>query len=227
MSEMTLSVLTCGEFGRSIAAELTGWRQVALDDVADRTRLKQIIEGAVSESSEIVFATWRERQDIGRVLDGICNSTATPWLSVVAEHPWVRIGPGIMPGRTPCYKCFRLRRLQHDRNAELSLALQAAYSKDLRIGVRGHLPHQITIAAGLVAWVRNQLRETNDGRSPVTLYHTLRHEIACDYVTGIHDCDVCGWMSRARSNDAILACIQSGAKPCTRSVGAKTEAKHK
>jgi bacteriocin biosynthesis cyclodehydratase domain-containing protein len=225
MHETRRSVLTWGDFGRSIAIELSSWKPVPMDEVEDRTRLNQRIEATVSESSEVVFATWREHQGISRMLDGCCNAAEIPWIAVVAEHPWVRVGPGIAPGRTPCYKCFSLRRLQHDRNAELSLALQTAYVEDPCKGVRGYLPHHITIAAGLIAWVDDKLRNSDDRRSPVAFYHTLSHEIVFDYVVGIHGCNICDSMSGVRTNEAILGCIEPLAKRRKRPIAPETEAK--
>jgi bacteriocin biosynthesis cyclodehydratase domain-containing protein len=204
---MTRSILTCGDFGRSMAAVLQGWSAVDLDGVADVAGLRPSLAATVSESSLVLFASWRERQDVARLLDALCHEAGRPWIAVVAEHPWVRVGPAIAPGRTPCYQCFGLRRLQHDGNAKLSVALQAAYAKDLGKGVRGYLPHHLTIAAGLTAWIEGQLASSGDRRSPVLLYNTLRNEIALDHVVGVHGCNLCDATSAGRTNDPILACL--------------------
>jgi hypothetical protein len=73
--------------------------------------------------------------------------------------------------------------------------------------VRGYLPHHATIAAGLTAWVEDNLRSGVDPRSPVLRYHTLRNEIALNHVVGVHGCARCDRKSRARTNDPILACL--------------------
>jgi bacteriocin biosynthesis cyclodehydratase domain-containing protein len=218
---MKRSILTCGDFGRSMAAVLRGWSSVDLEGPANVADLRRRLAATVSSSSLVVFASWRERQDVARLLDRLCHEAGRPWIAVVAEHPWVRVGPGIAPGRTPCYQCFGLRRLQHDGNAQLSVALQGDYAKDFQKGVRGYLPHHVTIAAGLTSWIEGRLTPSDDRRSPVLLYNTLRNEIALDHVVGVHGCNLCDAKSAGRTNDPILACLaplargSSVARPAT------------
>jgi hypothetical protein len=197
-----------------MAAQLADWKREDLDIVEDRIALRQKIEATIRHCRMVVFATWRERQDVSEILDELCFAAAIPWTSIVAEHPWVRVGPRIIPPRTPCYRCFTLRRLQHDRHPQLSLALQAAYAADWRLGVRGYLPHHILIAAGLLGSALEQLQNDDEPRSQVALYHTLRHEIMLDHVVGVHGCTRCDLASHTRSNEPILACIKPQAEQC-------------
>ncbi len=227
MEEMKRSVLTCGDFGRSMAAVLPGWKPVDLDAAADGASLKQRLAATVSGSSFVLFASWRERQDVTRLLDRLCHEAAKPWIPIVVEHPWVRVGPGIAPGQTPCHKCFALRRLQHDPSPDLSLALEAAYANNSQKGVRGYLPHHLRIAAGLTAWVEDRLRPNDDQRSPILRYHMLRNEIELNYVVGVHGCDRCDAKRHARTNDSILACftplVEHAAAPVAADAGAPRE----
>jgi bacteriocin biosynthesis cyclodehydratase domain-containing protein len=190
-------VLQCGLFGEAVACKLAdaGWTLAT----ADIGNLKQVI----NEADQIIFASWRDNEDVAESIDRLCAARRVPWTSVVQEPPHIRIGPGILYGSTPCYGCFSARRKQHDRYRVLTSMVQARYANDEGTGVRGFLPHHATLSVGLATATLDQVSGGQSQHCPVFRYHTLRHQISDAHVVGVHGCQQCGYGSDTRSVLAI------------------------
>ncbi|MCO5991791.1 TOMM precursor leader peptide-binding protein [Actinoallomurus rhizosphaericola] len=107
-----------------------------------------------------------------------------PWLPVAVAHPYIRVGPLFVSGRAPCHTCFRARTRQHEDPVEEEIRQRLA--ADPGLGVRGFLPHQSMIAAGLaLALLQGEERGT------VAVIDCRTDEVATWRVTPAEQCPGC------------------------------------
>jgi bacteriocin biosynthesis cyclodehydratase domain-containing protein len=68
------------------------------------------LDGALVESfAAAVIVAERPVPALELELDDACARSGTPWTSAVLLAQLFRIGPTVLPGRTPCHECWRRR----------------------------------------------------------------------------------------------------------------------
>lgn len=72
-------------------------------------------------------------------LNALSLATGTPWLPVISDAAEATLGPLIVPGRTPCLVCLRVR----------TEALAPGTVRLLRVGSRPILPAAVQVVAGV------------------------------------------------------------------------------
>jgi len=144
-----------------------------------------------------VVALWRTEPTLTHAADELSFARTIPWLPVIMEHPRMRIGPLVFPGQGPCFRCFSMRRAQHDLQYETTVALEGAYDGNPRTGPRGYLPQHVRIAAAIaarmLAAVISQPAPGTFAIPPglVASVSLIRNTIAIDPVIACHNCDRC------------------------------------
>lgn len=140
-----------GSFGEDVARRLVGL--LALDG-----RMAKIgSEAAIGSAGFVVRASWRDVETEWDLFAAEAANAGVPWLPVAFDGTRVRVGPAVIPGRAPCYACYRVRVRQHDvASPEVDSALLA----DPAVGVREYPPHVAVMAAGLALVL---LRAVADG----------------------------------------------------------------
>lgn len=142
MSE-SVTILGLGEFGGHVAALLCDnarWPVVMASSVADAIE---------KDSGAAIVAMWRPYPAACEEADALAIHHQRPWLPVVMDHPNVRVGPVVVPGRGACFACFTARHDQHDNQASISAMLRAGFDRDPELGPRGYLHHHARLAAAL------------------------------------------------------------------------------
>lgn len=173
LSEKGLSLFGTGRFGADLTAALAG--------------LPGSSEVAAPESATgtLVAAFWRPSPQLCRHIDTL----GVPWLPVIVEGEYIRVGPLIDPPRPPCFDCYYWRRLQHESQRETTLALHAAYDADADCGPVGHLPHHVRLAAGLV----QLLLDADGSEEPsVAAIRLPTCQVSRHHVVPRHNCNRCG-----------------------------------
>lgn len=138
------------------------------------------------EHRPVVVATWRPSHALCEQADELSFRYGRPWLPITMDSLAIRVGPLVSPSHGPCFRCFRRRREQHDRERDVTAALHAAYDADPGCGPGGHLPHQARTAAA----VATSLLASGPGRVVAIRLRDL--ELTAAPVLGWHDCDRCG-----------------------------------
>ena len=129
---------------------------------------------------------------------------AIPWLPIVLEHPNLLIGPLVVPGRGPCYTCFRLRFLQHSYTADLTEALYEFYQSNPRSGPKGYLPVHASLAAAFACQAVKALQNGLDSWvGEVRVINLLTFSMAKANVIGVHGCERCGTGGDERSRSSV------------------------
>jgi bacteriocin biosynthesis cyclodehydratase domain-containing protein len=146
---LTVQIVADGPFGLATATWLAGLLtaaghrgQLAPDDAPVATVL--------AAGDLAVRISWR---DVHAEFDHFAAAAAhigRPWIPVAMAHPWIRIGPAIVPGVPPCHACYQARVRQHQGpSAWWQDELQRRYAFDPAAGVAGYPPHAAAAAAAL------------------------------------------------------------------------------
>lgn len=186
------NVVAGGDFGRSVAARLKThrpcWRVLGSVDQ---------LNGPSSwwwDSGLLVLALWREYPALAVAVDDAAYTRRAAWVPVVLEHPYVRVGPLVIPGETSCYQCFRSRTAQHDPSAGLTDVLHSAYDANPALGPVGFTPSHVSMAAGLLLTLLEGPHVSRPGipTSLVIRSHVVEQAFVAGHVVGVHSCIRCG-----------------------------------
>ena len=183
-------VVAIGPFGEAVAHDLA--------KVLDVVITKPTSEGYVQprywpDASVHILAAWRPVLEIAHVLDTVAFTWQVPWLPVIYEHPYLFIGPTVVPGVGPCYSCFRLRYLQHSKTEDLTDVLDSYYASHPAAGPRGYLPTTVAFAAAIVWEVTQRLTlEPEVEAGQIRQINLLSLETHKSRVVGVHGCEHCG-----------------------------------
>lgn len=182
-------VLWTGDFGERVAAHLTS----ATGCPALRADVQGRRTAEWPHTGLRLVATWRPEEALFAQVARLHSATRTPWLPVIHEYPLIRIGPLVVPGAGPCYRCYLRRRSQHDRGSAAAQALRASAAADPRHGVTGFTEGQTMIAASLALDLIVRHQTAAAGRAgQVLFYNVLTRSLIADTVVRVHGCGECG-----------------------------------
>jgi bacteriocin biosynthesis cyclodehydratase domain-containing protein len=179
-------ILTAGEFGFQVGA-LLAKRQpaVAYEITADGIDL----EGALSFADSVAVALWRPYVRICEQVDDICQRRGIRWSLAEIVGDKLHCGPLIVPGTSPCYRCYRKRYLSHHAAPDREMTLNGAYEREPRCGVPGHIyPMVVTAAAAL----SSDLAAERSHAGRLRVVELLGGGVLEVAVLGVHGCPVCG-----------------------------------
>jgi bacteriocin biosynthesis cyclodehydratase domain-containing protein len=174
------------------------------DDVASRLgvrgaqRVRGVDEAFATGADLVVTALPCERRAVLAQADELAFDTGTTWLPVVLDHPWLRVGPLIVPGADgPCYECFTRRLRQHGVRDDATTALHAAYEEGTPPPTardRGH----VALAVALVERVAAGKAGPGPRRPGAVLRaHLFGGSIAAGVAVGLHGCRRCDAVERS------------------------------
>ncbi len=147
-------IATDGAFGAEVAGHLADLLQLAggSAEVVPEPPAGELA-GFVSGVDVCVRASWRDVLAESAQLATAALTAGRTFLPVAFAHPYVRVGPLVVPGRAPCHRCYAVRVRQHANAVGEQNAVNDAYERALRrdpgLGVTGYPPHVAAIAAGL------------------------------------------------------------------------------
>ncbi|MEU8823594.1 TOMM precursor leader peptide-binding protein [Streptomyces sp. NPDC048636] len=147
----------------------------------------------------VVIASWRPAPALCENADRLAHRTGTPWLPVVDENPYLMVGPWVVPGAGPCFRCYALMR-RHGAARDASTAPHRAHGNAPDRDSAGYLPHGARIAGG-IALSRLQRPDRVTGR--VTRVSLRDLSVSSDVVVPCRDCDRCGGAPGERGLRAV------------------------
>lgn len=186
-----IHMLTLGPFGRQVNRRFrelypeTTWTD--LKDEQPWLRPDQLPLADV-----YILASWRPEIPMENLLDGLAHAWKRPWVPVTYEHPFVRIGPVIIPGESACCGCFRRRQAQHSPMASLDDVLYSHYEKNPEAGPAGHPPSIARFAAAAAAQVIDALSAGEPVAGTARVISTYNLQTTLQTVSGVHGCKLCG-----------------------------------
>jgi bacteriocin biosynthesis cyclodehydratase domain-containing protein len=152
-----------------------------------------------------VLALWRPSMALCERADALAAERGVAWLPAVLEHPHLRVGPLIRPGAGPCFRCYRVRREQHDEHRRMTAALQDAYDGRPELGPAGFLPHHARWASTLVM----SFVDTGTTGS-VSSVHLSTGALVTNTVVACHGCARCRPQRSLHGNRLILSSLARG-----------------
>jgi bacteriocin biosynthesis cyclodehydratase domain-containing protein len=202
---MTILVAGTGDFGTDVSALLA--RQADDRQVVDADSLAGAMSDGVDAAVLTLFRPSRQRCD---ALDERSAALGIPWLPVVLENAYLRVGPWIVPGAGSCFRCYYRRRQQHDEHAATTEVLHAAYDRDPGVGPRGHLPHHARLAAGVAGRVlRDGLGAVPDLAGAVYTIQVATGQIIRRHVVAVDGCPRCAVPVTSDPLGELLASVLS------------------
>lgn len=198
-----LHVLAVGAFGRQTAERLARTHPALV--VTEPSPGPARAWSATWPLADVhVLATWREAPDIARSLDAAAFAWRKPWIPVVYEHPYLRVGPTVVPGAGPCYHCFFARSSQHSTMADLVDALRSYYEVNPDAGTVGFLPAHAALAAAMAHEVLDGLAAGGaDEPGLVRQVNVSSLRVAHGRLIGVHGCPRCGSGREPRSRSVV------------------------
>jgi bacteriocin biosynthesis cyclodehydratase domain-containing protein len=182
-------LLAVGALGRDVAERIT--REID-EAVITRVGDRGSPPAAWPVARLHVLCAWRHVEGLADQIDECAHAWGVPWLPVVVEHPRLRVGPLVIPGAGPCYRCFRLRLAQHDPHASVASALVARYERDPWAGPAGHLPGHALLAAASALRAVYELDGATACAGRVRELNLLTQDTRSASVVGVHGCERCG-----------------------------------
>lgn len=164
-----------------------------------------------STDGVLVLAAWHPVPGLYRQVEHAAYERGVPWIAAVMEHPWLRIGPVVVPGAGPCHRCFERRRQQHAPAGRIDRAVERHYEMSDEAGPHGFLPATVWLTAGLLADMIGRLQQHRDGEAGrIRMINILTQQLTAGRTVGIHGCPRCGLRrdEARRSSDRLRTSLQ-------------------
>lgn len=208
---MCAGLIGTGAFGREVRDLIAAQQDLKVEDLG---RLLPYLESETPPPSHalpaihaslqgvdaVILILWRSSERVCERLDDLAFATNIPWMPVTLEHPYLTVGPWLIPPSGPCFRCLTMRQAQHGAPGLVGQSVRAAYDADPGCGPTGHLPGHARLAAGLAlrsvsCYPPSELAPgkagTNTGVGRVT-YHLESSRIEVAQLIACHGCMRCG-----------------------------------
>jgi bacteriocin biosynthesis cyclodehydratase domain-containing protein len=152
----SVAIVGVGEFGARVASLL---RRAPGRPVHRADELPAVL--AAEPLTVILAAGWRP-PGLPEQCDEWAFAKRKSWLPIVMSHPHIRIGPLVLPGQGPCFKCFETRAAQHSQRSQTDSQRSQTDSQRSQTGgepaddqapenvtPRGYLAHHARLAAAV------------------------------------------------------------------------------
>jgi bacteriocin biosynthesis cyclodehydratase domain-containing protein len=198
VTDETICLICPDEFGAAVGDDLAkrlGERAVRYDG--------PVAAGLLPVAATYVVVAGRPLPAALQALDGAVHAWRRRLVPVTVEHPYLRLGPVVVPGVGACYQCFAARQLQHSLTPEYGDAVLEHWRAPAARSFPGWLPPLAGFAA---AWVERTLaREPALVAGRVEQLHLVNLQLVGGRAVGIHGCRRCGLRrdERRRSVEAL------------------------
>lgn len=186
-----IHIITVGGFGEEVAARFLQRDPSILVTKLETTNYTLQIHQFPSARLHI-FVCDKPLSSFAKLLDNIFYNWKEPWLLMTQEHPYLRIGPFIIPGKKSCYHCFEARYLQHSTKPSHIKALYDYYSLHPFASPKGFLPGFAGIVTSYT-WNIIKRFDQQDYSMAGDVYqiHMLKRTSFCAKVLNVHGCARC------------------------------------
>jgi bacteriocin biosynthesis cyclodehydratase domain-containing protein len=182
-------LLSVGTFGRAVGQSLRSLHEELEETVIAGDSIPNLEGWPISRVNVIVSC--RPIPHLCGWLDRISYERRQPFIPVILDSGFLRVGPIVIPGES-CWNCWMRRLEQHSDWPNEFSALMRFYSSYSGKGPQGYLePFAMIGAAQIVENIR-ALEESSAIPGYVWQIDIIRREIITSRVIGIHDCPRCG-----------------------------------
>ncbi|MCY8857610.1 TOMM precursor leader peptide-binding protein [Bacillus atrophaeus] len=156
-----------------------------------------------------IFASWKSSSYISKQLDQLFFKWREPWLPITMDHPYVRIGPLVIPGEGPCFHCFESRSLQHSPVPQYVRKMDDYYHRHPDAGPKGYLRSFAGWSAVFASTIIKSIdKDAPSSAGSIWQMNMLTRESFSSKTVGIHGCPRCG-LKRPEENRSVAQLSES------------------
>jgi bacteriocin biosynthesis cyclodehydratase domain-containing protein len=185
-------LLSVGSFGRAVAQYLSALCPKLVETrVTDDTIVLPTMWPSCSTN---FLASWRPVPHLCGLLDELSFKWERPFVPIILDSTFLRVGPVVAPRYGPCWGCWMSRSTQHDDWSRERLALFDFYASHPDEGPRGYLEPFAMMAASRMAAILEAVKSSNLNAAAGHIWQIdmLTREITTATVIGVDDCSRCG-----------------------------------
>ncbi|KJJ41555.1 hypothetical protein UM89_12605 [Bacillus subtilis] len=197
-----IHIMTTGDFGREVAQQLS--KKIDNIVITPLNEPLYLLPSDRFPSARLhIFASWKSSSFISKQLDQLCFKWNEPWLPITMDHPYIRIGPLVIPGEGPCYHCFESRYLQHSPVPQYVKKIDTYYHSHPDAGPKGFLRSFAGWSAIFASTVIKSIDENELSQSGrVWKLNMLTRESFSSQTISVHGCPRCG-LKRPEENRSV------------------------
>jgi len=196
----SIAVVALGPFGHAVARLLASMRP-GVAEAEPGGDPAAINAGA----GAIILASWRPAPQLFDALDDECHKREKPLLPVLIDGTILRVGPLVIPGAGPCFRCWTQRLAQHASGSDPRLAVESFYGAcEDATGPRGYLEAYAAVGAARACQILGNVQAGTAEAGGVWQMEMLSRRTTASVAAGIHGCSRCG-LDRPEAERAFAA----------------------
>lgn len=190
MSDNLVHLLYAGAFGKAVAGHFRKFR----NDVTEAGIAAEIeVDRALWPPARMtIVASWRPLPKFCDKLDELHHELKRPFIPLIVDSTALRLGPVIIPGQGPCWRCWIQRSRQHAEWTNAQVALMKHYAEQPEAGPQGYLEPFAVIGAARLAQTVAEIDGSSARGGAIWQIDLLSREILTSTVVGVHSCSRCG-----------------------------------
>lgn len=223
-----IGLICTGDFGREVGQIVAASPDMQAE-LLDSTAVSTGEAGSLwpgQNPMAIVTVLWRPSDALCERIDARAFATGVPWLPAFLEHPYLCVGPWILPPHGPCFRCVRARILQHAGPGSYQGIVREAYDAEPAYGALGHLPAHVRLTGGLIRRALAELTSStlhpgvdawrDDPRLRMVRYQDGSGRFDSPPAIPLHGCQRCDQppsAARQRRLSEALTAVMNSAEP--------------
>ena len=208
MPENPIYMLYAGNFGKAVAGHCKALR----DDIQDVAVLDHAeLDYATWPAARMtVVASWRPLPKLCDRIDELSHESRRPFVPLIQDSTSLRLGPVVVPGAGPCWRCWIQRSRQHAEWTNAQVAIMKHYAERPEAGPQGYLEPFAAMASIRLAQTIVEIDSLHAKGGHIWQIDLLSREIKTSAVIGVHGCKRCGMQrpEATRSVDEIRRELQ-------------------
>jgi bacteriocin biosynthesis cyclodehydratase domain-containing protein len=208
MSEKPIYMLYAGSFGKAVADHCKALRNhIEVAAVLDHTEPDY---AAWSAARMTVVASWRPLPKLCDRIDELSHELRRPFIPLIQDSTSLRLGPVVIPGAGPCWRCWIQRSRQHAEWTNAQVAVMKHYAESPEAGPQGYLEPFAAMASIRLVQTIAEVDSSRAQGGHIWQIDLLSREITTSAVIGVHGCKRCGMQrpEATRSVDEIRRELQ-------------------
>jgi len=153
--------------------------------------ISYMIEQVVSNSNLIIVALDKYNEMIFSNINSLCIEKSIPWIKAVIDGALCEIGPLVIPGKTACHECMRIRRTKNMDDENL-IFFEKVYKDDNDMNVGYFFQSNKLIAALLLMEISKYISGLYCaliGR--LLIVNCINYEFSIHDIIKVHNCPSC------------------------------------
>ena len=187
---LSVQILSVGAFGKAVATYMKEMRSDLFETPVDNAILP--LPTTWLPARCILLASWKPVPPLCELLDDVCHKWDRPFLPLILDSRYMRLGPAIIPGLEGCWKCWNRRYRKQLTFPEDYSALLSHYESEPGSGPSGFLESFAMMGAARLSQIIDAIDSGVDRAGFIWQLDMLTGAISTGKLIGIHGCERCG-----------------------------------